>query len=546
MRGSRPLDARAAWGIFEKMLVPTTEMRDPRSGFATGICHHAATNEAPLAIGVLGLLLCCACGGATTASLPERSPRSPVTVEQSAPPAPAAQRAPRVVGLRYGAPPECPDVERYASHVRSRSANLSIQPAADALVSADVVSVQVQPAPDASGWLGRVSITGPLALDREVRGARCEDVVAALALITVLRLEGADASALAGSSVAGTTSPTNAGSGTTGATAGATAREGAPSLAATPVAAAPSAPSREAAVNADAASTRANAEPSGTAAATTSEPASELTPDAPASEPSASTTPTPDPSSAELEREAADDGRASIADGAPGAVSDGSEAARAGAPAASAPAAASRTTDFEADTTSVDSSQAASAPSWRWPSVSAAAVALRAGYATVPGHAFQAALEGELRLGEGWVSELSLAYARGKDEVDLAKLDLSLLTLDVGLCPLELGTEAPVWLRACAGLRAGALHLEISPTQGGLSEASVWRPWASLTPSLRFGVPLSARWTLRGLAELAVQLVRDNFDVELTAVDGAEARRFTVYRPEAISLELGLGVGYSF
>ena len=525
-------------------------MRDPRSGFATGICHHAATNEAPLAIGVLGLLLCCACGGATTASVPERSPASPVTVEQSATPTPAPQQsAPRVVGLRYGAPPECPDVERYAGHVRSRSANLSIQPAADALVSADAVSVQVQPAPDASGWLGRVSITGPLALDREVRGARCEDVVAALALITVLRLEGADASALAGSSVAGTTSPTNAGSGTTGATAGATAREGDPPRAATPVAEAPSAPSPEAAANTDAASTRANAETSGTAAATPpSGPAPELTPEAPASEPSATATPTPDPSPAELEREAADDGRAPSADGTADAMSDGVEAAREGAPAASprAPAAASRATDIEADSTSVDSSQAASAPPWRWPSVSAAAVSLRAGYASVPGHAFQAALEGELRLGEGWVSELSLAYARGKDEVDLAKLDLRLLTIDVGLCPLELGAGAPVWLRACAGLRGGALHLEISPTQGGLSEASVWRPWASLTPSLRFGVPLSERWTLRGLAELAVQLVRDNFDVELTAVDAAEARRFTVYRPEAISLELGLGVGYSF
>jgi hypothetical protein len=60
------------------------------------------------------------------------------------------------------------------------------------------------------------------------------------------------------------------------------------------------------------------------------------------------------------------------------------------------------------------------------------------------------------------------------------------------------------------------------------------------------GVTLSERWTLRGLAELAVQLVRDNFDVELTAADASASRRLTVYRPEALSLELGLGVGYSF
>jgi hypothetical protein len=454
-----------------------------------------------------------------------------------------------VVSLRYGAPPDCPDVDRYAGHVRSRSTNLSIQPEADALAAADAVDVQVQPAADAPGWLGRVTIEGPLALDREVRGARCEDVVAALALITVLRLEGADASSLAGSSVPGTTEPTNAGPGTaTGASAGATARDGAPSATAAPVSeAAPSPPPPEPGL--EPGEVRQEAEARGTAAATPpAAPAPELTPDAPASERSAAATPTPEPAAPEREQEGADDGRApSIADG--DARADGSEAAREGALDASEPlppALVSRDTSSEADSVSVDSGEAVSAASWRWPSVGAAALALRAGYASVPEHAFKAALEGELRLGEGWVSELTLAYARGKDEVDVAKLDLSLLTLDVGLCPLELGADASVWLRACAGLRAGAIHLAIRPTEPGLPDASVWRPWVSLTPSLRVGVPLSDRWTIRGLAELAVQLVRDNFDVGFTPVDAAPARRVTVHRPEAISLELGLGVGYSF
>ncbi len=472
-----------------------------------------------------------------------------------------------MVGLRYDAPSDCPDAERFSSHVRSRSSNLSVQPEADA--SEDAVDVQVQPAPEAPGWLGRVTIAGPLALDREVRGARCDDVVAALALITVLRLEGGDASALV-APVAGTTTSSSGGTSTTSTTGGVTGG-GVPSAATEASEPATSATS-ETRSGGNEASARAEAEdPGPTAAARPEQSRPEQSqpeqsqpeqsqpeqqplsperapPQAVGIEPPAAATPRSDPSMPALEENAASEG--------PGPQSAGESVARNAAaaretapelPAPLAPDPAVSATDAEAGSLAADSSASVPArPSWQWPSVSAAAVALRAGYASVPGRAFKGALEAELHLSEGWVSELSLAHARGKDEVAVAKLDLSLSTLDVGLCPLVLGADSVVWLRACAGVRAGALHLAISPTQAGLSEATVWRPWLSLGPSLRVGVPLSERWTLRGLAELAVQLVRDNFDVALTPADGAASRRVTVYRPEALSIELGLGVGYSF
>ena len=163
-------------------------MRDPRPGFAKDRgCDQRRSAAKRLGEWVVALTLC-ACGGAagSSASGGVSGPGG------ARPAAPAAARS-LVVGLSYAAPAGCPDVDGYASHVRARSSTLTLEP--NGFPSADSVDVKVDPAPGASGWVGRVTIVGTQALDREVRGERCEDVVAALALITVLRLEGADASA---------------------------------------------------------------------------------------------------------------------------------------------------------------------------------------------------------------------------------------------------------------------------------------------------------------------------------------------------------------
>jgi hypothetical protein len=63
---------------------------------------------------------------------------------------------------------------------------------------------------------------------------------------------------------------------------------------------------------------------------------------------------------------------------------------------------------------------------------------------------------------------------------------------------------------------------------------------------LRAGVPLSERWALHGVAQLAVQLVRDTYAVRVGRAGDPGAVIVPLYRPEALSLELGAGIGYSF
>jgi hypothetical protein len=57
---------------------------------------------------------------------------------------------------------------------------------------------------------------------------------------------------------------------------------------------------------------------------------------------------------------------------------------------------------------------------------------------------------------------------------------------------------------------------------------------------------LSERWALRGVAELAVQLVRDTYNVGVGPAEAPETESVPLYRPEAVSLEVGAGIGYSF
>jgi hypothetical protein len=176
-------------------------------------------------------------------------------------------------------------------------------------------------------------------------------------------------------------------------------------------------------------------------------------------------------------------------------------------------------------------------------------VAALAGYATVPSGALRATLEGELRIGEGrsaWLSSLSLGYARGNDTAPPGDLGLTLLTLELALCPPSFVAAPSVWISACASVRGGQVRLALTSTDPAFEARDTWRPWLAVGPSLRTGVPLSERWALRGIAQLTVQLVRDTVGVNLVSPDDPQGTLLPLYRPEAMSLELGVGIGYSF
>jgi hypothetical protein len=537
-------------------------MRDPRPGFA-GFAKRFLTRDpssraARSAAPILGTLVCCACGGAA-ASGGNGAPAAPAPAP--APPAaiaPEAPSEPRSHPLRYSAPEGCPGIDGYLGDVESRATTLELEPSSDAAevdAASDVaegVEVRVEPAPDARGWLGHVTIAGPRALDREVRGERCEDVVAALALITVLRLEGSDASER------GAASGVASGAGAPGASA-----EGASARGAAAANTAPSAASRS---SADSSAQRAPRSPS----ASTPSPA-------PGQQATAAA---PSPSPAPAAPEASTPSAPTPAESAPAATPEDGEEASARAPVASTPvesspspgaddegpvARGSRSSEPErpesiarepadsettppSDTGAVAAAEQEAGASGSWPPTSFGVAAL-GGYATVPSHAFRAALEGELRLGEGtsaWLTSLSFAYARGDHSRAPSDLGLTLLTLELALCPPSFVAEPSLWISACASVRGGAVHLAYTATAADIAARDRWRPWLAVGPSLRVGVPLSERWMLRGVAQLAVQLVRDTYTVGVGPPEEPGAETVPLYRPEALSLEVGGGIGYSF
>jgi hypothetical protein len=507
---------------------------------------------------VFGTLFCCACSGAAASGGNGGAAAPAPAVAASAAIAPGVPSEPRSHPLRYSAPEGCPAVDGFLGDVESRATTLELDVASDAETNAapgdeEGVDVRVEPAPDARGWSGRVTIAGPRALEREVRGERCEDVVAALALITVLRLEGSDGSqrgaASPGASAAGAAGASEAGALETGASApGAAAANAAPSAA----------PNRS-----GAASPASDPEPRSPSASPASPSAAR--PATPAASPSP-TPAAPEPIPAEA------------ASAAAAAEREAEESAR--APAARAPdesnppsradeedlvARAPRSNEPELpDSIAGDSAESESSPSdardvaepepeaaesgGSWPATSFGLTAL-GGYAMVPSHAFRAALEGELRLGEGtsaWLTSLSFAYARGDHSRAPSDLGLRLLTLELALCPPAFVAEPSLWLRACASVRGGAVHLAFSATEADVAARDTWRPWLALGAALRAGVPLSERWTLHGVAQLAVQLVRDTYAVGVGPAEDPGAVTVPLYRPEALSLELGAGIGYSF
>lgn len=487
--------------------------------------------------GIVAAVASMGCGGA---SEPPPAAPAPARAPASAPPPPV--RA--AVQLSYLAPSDCPSVDGYLSHIRARSATLVLQPGEAG--DGDSVDVRLDPDLEQPGWLGVVRIEGTRPLEREVRGEHCEDVVAALALITVLRLEGGDGASGAG---AGTGAGVSGATGATGAT-GSSAPSGGPGAAPVPgpearspesagapaepntpgepSASAPSAPVEPNAAPEPAAPSEPSAAPSAASATPSRDGEAEAE-----TTPSAAAEPTPPPAtSGQVQREAESEPpplqpdepitrpRSERVEPEPADETEEPE-----------------TTDAEAASVSGEALQAQLVPT----------LALLGGYASVPRHAVKLTLAGEVRYGEGlssWSSPISLSGMRGTDRVDAADLSLTLLIAQVGLCPPALLAESWGWLRVCANVRGGAVRVHTSPRIPELQEGTAWRPWLAVGPSLELGIPLSGSWAVRASADLAVQLVRDNFNVPLGA--GPDAESLTLYRPEAVSIEGTIGVGYSF
>jgi hypothetical protein len=429
--------------------------------------------------------------------------------------------------VRYAAPPGCPGIDGYLTDVRARATRLNVEP--EPLAGAgETVDVAVEPEPGASAWRGRVTITGERALEREVRSERCEDVVAALALITVLRLEGADTSA-AVAPAAAPGAPGASGPAAAGSEAGEPA--GPPGTAEAPgAAAAPGAPARAPSSPAAPAPAAPGVTTSDGAAGGAAEPG-EAGPDEPADGEDEPTEARPD----EAERPASEAIEPELPE-----------------PLEPEPSVVVPRTSVDEGEEEPDVAPEPEPPSepWQWPALEAG-VAAYGGYASVPAHALKLSLEGELRFGEGvssWAALLSLAYARGNSPVPSGELGLTLLTAQLGLCPPAFVAEESLWIRGCASARGGGLRSTVSSSDPTFIAQfdQHWRPWLAVGPSLSVGVPLTERLALRGLVELAVQLVRDRFNAEQLNEETGMPEPFVVYEPKALSIELGLGIGYTF
>jgi hypothetical protein len=484
-------------------------MRDPQSGFAEyrpWRDDRALARAWPSLFCALPLFFSC-----STSAVELRA--SPPVSEPSAPEAPALAapqpQQTRQISVTYSAPAECPDYSAYARHVADRSANLELEPEQSRLKSVGSVGAQVTLEQHDTGWVGHVRLAGFEPPDRQVEGERCEDVVAALALITVLRLERSRAPAE-------------------------------PEPASAPVAAAPG--------------------EVGTA------PAPERT-----QPPSAAETSQPRPAAnpAVTPARRNEPGRSRIraisprhaARGVPALPAGAAEVAVAPAPrsrpdvASPRPEAADPSSPPPERATTprrvvVVDTEGAAAPA---PGSSSESVELRllaqAGYASVPSHALKLTLGGELRFGatsQSWITGLSLAYARGSAGSASGTATLSLLSAELDLCPPGVSLDGGLWLQPCAFVRGGVIDVSVAEGDRPLSSIDALRPWLALGPGLLLGLPLSSNWSLRAVGQVAFQLVRDHFDSERAAVEGATPERVTLYRPEAMSFELGLGLAYAF
>jgi hypothetical protein len=97
----------------------------------------------------------------------------------------------RRVRLEYAAPAACPGSDAFADYIESRSPRLQVEPATTPSGSAPAGILTTVTLTEAKGrWLGEVRVDG--SDERRIEGEHCADVVSALALIAVLRLDAID------------------------------------------------------------------------------------------------------------------------------------------------------------------------------------------------------------------------------------------------------------------------------------------------------------------------------------------------------------------
>lgn len=430
----------------------------------------------------------------------------------------AAAAGHRRMSLLYRAPAACPGPESYVRQVENRATALSIELQASAAQSADTTRVSVGLSESPRGWVGSLDIADGEGLSRTVQGDRCEDVIEALALITVLRLEpSAIAAGEARDAAAASTAPSAgraeiASSGEVGSALDAAAARTEPS-AVEPAATEPNADdTRAGAQTREVAAPEPEVPPRDEAAAASSREVGSVEPLA--SRASIAAVPPPEP-----------------LEGAGGEV---------------VPPAL---TESEPRIDARDEELAVMSPG----APLRLGVAGYVGYASVPSNALELSLQGEIPLGAspGWSASLIVAYTRGSDENTSGAGTFNLWTAAAQLCGPAV-SEPAWWLQPCASARAGFLKLEFLPSsEQTLSATGATRPWAALGPGFQGGVPLSSDWTLRAMGGLSFILVRDYFEVRRTAPPepGAPAPSLPntpFYRPGALSFELAIGLGHTF
>lgn len=509
-------------------------MRGLGSGFAGAERHPRALtwalSRAGFSLAVLAWVARCAAPSASRAGS-ERAPTA-VSALRAGEPAAAAQGR-RLLRLDYSAPAECPDQDTYARQVESRATTLEVEPvsAAAAPRSGTQVSIALEAA--AGSWHGSVSIVDGEVVERSVSGERCADVVEALALITVLRLEPGTRSDTA-ARVADEPSPSAAEQASSAAAAAAGAAE--PHLATRDRDPEGTGPAD--AISRDEASGVISGEAEPAASPDEAEPAAELRAGTETSGEPALESPESGPHTGDDALDVARS-RASAARDLPEAE------AIAGLPELSALGPGSSSTSPLSD----------EPPEALQPSASRAAplrgnVAAYVGYASVPSDALALALQLELLLGDGdWAASVLAGYSRGAVEALSGSGALNLLTAQLQLCAPGLRSEPRIWVAPCAQLRGGLVVFEVSPGELTLEAPGALRPWAALGPSLQAGAPLSSAWTLRALGAVSLQLVRDWFEVELRSPDDDAGRPMAavpIYRPEPLSFEFSVGLSYTF
>lgn len=470
-------------------------------------------------MGVSSLVLACA-GAPARSQAPASAATGPASPE---PAVEAATRNTPVAGHRqlslvYRAPAACPGPDSYVRQVVSRATALSIELQPAAPTAADTTRVSVGLSEGPQGWVGNLDIADAEGLSRTVQGDRCEDVIEALALITVLRLEpSAIAAGEARGAAASGASPSagRAEIASSGEVSTKLEPAAAPAIEPSPVEPTAEEPSADA--------TRAGAQ----------------TPDveppeaeAPRRDEAASASPDLDPVDAIASR-------ANIAAVPPPAPLE--------APGDAVEPPALTEPESVLDTSDQERIGASSDAPLRFGLIGYVA------YASVPSNALELSLQGEIPLGvtPGWSASLIVAYTRGSDENTAGTGTFNLWTAEAQLCGPAV-SHPTWWLQPCAAVRAGFLMLDFSPNgEQTFSAPGATRPWAALGPGFQAGVPLSSDWTLRGTGGLSFILVRDYFEVRRTAASdpsapAAEPANTPFYRPGALSFELGIGLGHTF